>query len=120
MNRYIIIAIVAVSAIVCGIIAAQEYQYRQLAAENKELRTDLIIARQDITQCRGAIEAQNAKIAAYTFDKEESEKRYAANLAELGNKAAQGRVAIVKELVRDPSCENELRLIKNELAGFYE
>ena len=103
-----------------GVIHYQTRIYDKLLAENVDLQGQLYVAGHNLAQCNATINRQNAELAAYTFDMENAEKRYAMNLASLNERLGAERVQIVRELVRDPSCENELFQIKQQLMALYE
>lgn len=106
--------------ILIGVIKHKERINERLAADMHRLETELIISRQELSSAQGAIKRQNGAISQHALDMEEAEKQHALALADLRDKSSQARAETGKELVRDPSCENELRLIKEQLQAFYE
>ncbi|MDR0453660.1 MAG: hypothetical protein LBH05_02465 [Deferribacteraceae bacterium] len=120
MDKAKIALIIAVITAICTQMGALFYRNSELNAENGKLQRETFLAKQEAALCAVAIDKQNEKISAYALVIEESEKIYEANLAELNIRGDQTRVQIIKELIRDPSCENELRLVKQHLAEFYE
>jgi heme exporter protein D len=111
---------VVVIIVLIAMIVYKNSQIDDLISQNEQLTAALTISQHEATQAAAQINAQNAKIAEYTIDMEDAKKRYAENVASLQAQNAKARVEVVKELVRDPSCENELALIKEQLGLFYE
>lgn len=111
-----LIALVIISA---QHLAIQKLEDTKLRLSNKVAVLEITLE-QNNQAAIATINEQNAKIEAYKLDMKAADEKYRKLSAELRAQTDNRKVEIVKELAKDPSCENELRLIEAELDGLYE
>lgn len=103
----LIIALVLVSFIIATNI---------LASKNKKLMLELELETTRYSNCSSLLNNQNSAIEAakINIDKLNSD------LAAIKASANKERIKVVTQYTKDPSCENELRIIKSQLGRLYE
>jgi hypothetical protein len=80
---------------------------------------ELAVKDAELVKAQAAIAVQNAQIEAIRHDSDKAISNYTDELNRLQTSAAQTKMVIKTELLRDPSCENELQLINAQLLDFF-
>ena len=112
--------IIALLLITLGVCRYQDGVIFDLRKTNQGLAVDIAQAEYRMRQAQAEINNQNSRIAAHEQRMKEAETAYNAEITRLKSRTGQTKVQIIKELVADPSCENQLRLIKEAQGVFYE
>ena len=112
MNKFHIIPLAALLAVTAGLWLTNS----SIEKKNYLLAAQLSAARLERDAAQGEINRQNCEIAAMAVDQEAMR----VEMAQLRAKSAVVRTEYVERLVKDNSCENQLRLIKEAQEAFYE
>lgn len=119
--KLIAVAVLVVIIIACAVVTnSKENTINQLRADVHRLTLERELTLADLQLARGELDRQNELIAQRTAAMYEARDAADKEIAAL--RAASGRVKtqVIEKLVTDPSCENQLRLIKEAQGVFYE
>lgn len=71
-----------------------------------------------LLSCALSLSAQQEEIEKYKVDMAKAEQEISKKESELAYEMSNKRVKIVEKLIKDPSCENRLNIISEELKSF--
>jgi len=94
-----------------------------LNAKDKEilkLTASLKHEQLESANCRAVINVQNTKIANHTYDMEQAKVRYTSSVEHLEKQNSKLRADIKKQLSENGSCENEIRIIEEQLYAYFK
>ncbi len=119
--KLIIIAVLVVIILICAVvIGIRGSAIEDLRGDVSRLTLERELALADYRLARGELDRQNELIAGRTAAIHEAKKAADKEIASLRAQSGRVKTQVIEKLVKDPSCENQLQLIKEAQGAFYE
>ncbi len=113
----VLVFIIIACAVVIGV---QGNTIESLQAINSRLAIERELALADLQAALGELDRQNGLISKHVDEMRAARAAADSEIARLRAQAGAVKTQVIEKLVKDSSCENQLRLIAEAQEGFYE
>lgn len=116
----IIVVVAAVVVVMTTLLYLALKKIDTLEADVTRLTLERNIALADKQGALEQIDHQNAILSAHAADMDAMKVVASKRIAELSAKSTQIKTQVIEKIVKNPSCENQLNIIKQHIGEWYE
>ena len=115
---YAVFAVIIIA--MAGIINSKDKEIGSLTDKLGKCEVRAFHAEQETKRCKISIHEQNEKIAVHNTRMNTAEKQYEKSLVTLRKENSKLKTDIKRQLAKDNSCENELKIMNEIMDSIYE